>query len=603
MRVNVFAAALNQTPLDWQGNQRRILEAIQDAKGRQAHILLLPELCIPGYGCEDMFLSQEVIVKSWKSLQEIIPQTQDLICILGLPVAFESETYNCAAVVQNGKLIGINAKKSLAHTGVYYEPRWFHPWTAKRQVTHFNIPFGDLVYQFGEVTCGLEICEDAWIRKPYPLPSPVNIVFNPSASNFELGKDITREKLVCAQAKFHDAFYVYTNLVGLESGRIIYDGSILFADPKSLLHRQEKRFGFKEVYLTGHTLETKLKAHGEYVKGEMLDVKPAVQVNHNSDESQTSPYLEFLFAEALGLYDYLRKTGANGYVVSLSGGRDSSCIAILVAQMLKLAEAELGPQQPLAEVLTCLYQSTEHSSEGTLNAARNLCAELNIKLLEFDIQPAVDHYLKSYINVSGKDLSWSKDNKSLQNVQARSRVQLPWLVANTENKVLLTTTNRSEVSAGYMTMDGDSAGGLAPIADIDKAFINLWLKWVMSEYQIGIAPVKALADVLAIEATAELQPPEMNQRDEQDLMPFPILNKIEELYVFEKLPVEKIELVLIAKFPQHDPDELRNFVAKFQKMWKASQWKRERLAPSFHIDRYSLDPKTWCRYPIISGKE
>ena len=170
-----------------------------------------------------------------------------------------------------------------------------------------------------------------------------------------------------------------------------------------------------------------------------------------------------------------------------------------------------------------------------------------------------------------------------------------WMLANITGKLLLTTSNRSEASVGYATMDGDSAGSLAPIAGVDKHFVRRYLLW--AEEELGY---EGLSKINNQTPTAELRPNDKNQSDEDDLMPYFILNKIEQKAIGEwKSPIQVFEeLIEEIPFPH---GKIKTYVAKFFRLWSLNQWKRERYAPSFHFDNYNVDPKTWCRFPIISG--
>ena len=189
----------------------------------------------------------------------------------------------------------------------------------------------------------------------------------------------------------------------------------------------------------------------------------------------------------------------------------------------------------------------------------------------------------------------------MQNIQARARGPSVWLLANLRNALLLTTSNRSEAAVGYATMDGDTCGGLAPIAGIDKAFLLDWLKWMETTGPAGIGPLPALAAVNGLRPTAELRPPSADQTDEADLMPYRVLDAIERAAIRDKLlPIEVFEAVR-PQFPQYDAQQMGAWVERFFRLWCRNQWKRERYAPSFHLDDENLDPKTWCRFPILNS--
>ena len=154
---------------------------------------------------------------------------------------------------------------------------------------------------------------------------------------------------------------------------------------------------------------------------------------------------------------------------------------------------------------------------------------------------------------------------------------------------------------GYATMDGDTSGGLAPIAGIDKAFLRHWLRWMESEGPLGYGPLPALRAINVQAPTAELRPQEASQTDEDDLMPYPVLERIERMAIRDKVGPRGIFERLAGDFPDSSADQRLAWVERFFRLFTRNQWKRERYAPSFHLDDQNLDPKTWCRFPILSG--
>jgi NAD+ synthase (glutamine-hydrolysing) len=198
-------------------------------------------------------------------------------------------------------------------------------------------------------------------------------------------------------------------------------------------------------------------------------------------------------------------------------------------------------------------------------------------------------------------LTWEQDDLALQNIQARARAPGIWMLANLRGALLLSTSNRSEAAVGYATMDGDTSGGLSPIAGIDKAFLRRWLVWMEQQGPDGIGPVPALAPINVQQPTAELRPQEASQTDEADLMPYDVLDAIERAAIRDKhMPLDVFHLMEV-EFPQYSREQLGFWVERFFGLWTRNQWKRERYAPSFHLDDENLDPKTWCRFPILSG--
>jgi NAD+ synthase (glutamine-hydrolysing) len=176
------------------------------------------------------------------------------------------------------------------------------------------------------------------------------------------------------------------------------------------------------------------------------------------------------------------------------------------------------------------------------------------------------------------------------------------MLANLRGALLLSTSNRSEAAVGYATMDGDTSGGLSPIAGIDKAFLRRWLSWLEQYGPAGCGPIPALAAVNRQQPTAELRPPAARQTDEEDLMPYVVLDAIERAAIRDKLmPLETLCRLEGTFRGVYSRTEMGVWIDRFFRLWARNQWKRERYAPSFHLDDENLDPKTWCRFPILSG--
>jgi NAD+ synthase (glutamine-hydrolysing) len=644
--VKVAAAVLNQTPLDWTGNRDRILEAIRQARQARASLVCLPELCLTGYGCEDAFHSTNTLARAWKSLREILPATRGLIVTLGLPLLHRNALFNCAVLAVDGRIAGFVAKRFLAGDGIHYEPRWFKPWPqglrSTIEIEGESHPIGDLYFDGGGVRIGYEICEDAWVanRPGAQLAlKAVDIILNPSASHFAFGKLEVRKRFVLEGSRAFGAAYVYANLLGNESGRAIYDGGALIASGGGLV-ASGPRFGFRDVYLTTAVIDLDAsrmaQARTVSFRPDLSATEPNLiihpfkwpraslaKANDPIAKWETGEHVkeeEFSRAEALALFDYLRKSRAQGFVVSLSGGADSAATACLVHLLCGLALKELGhrglaaklahigalpksddPKAWTAHLLTTAYQAAEHSGAVTRSAARQIARAVGATHYEFDVGPIVRAYVETVEKASGVKLNWKDHDVPLQNIQARVRSPGIWLLANMKNALLLATSNRSEAAVGYATMDGDTSGGLSPLAGIDKAWLRCWLRWLESTGPEGIGPIPALSVINAQAPTAELRPAEQKQTDEDDLMPYEILDFVERAAIRDKRsPLEVFEL-LRAQYSHASPRQLGAWVERFFRLWCRNQWKRERYAPSFHLDDENLDPKTWCRFPILSG--
>jgi NAD+ synthase (glutamine-hydrolysing) len=249
-----------------------------------------------------------------------------------------------------------------------------------------------------------------------------------------------------------------------------------------------------------------------------------------------------------------------------------------------------------------VYQSTRNSSDDTRGSAESLAKNLNADYFEISIDELVGQYTAAIEGGIGRRLAWQTDDIALQNIQARVRAPSVWMLANIRNALLLSTSNRSEAAVGYATMDGDTAGSISPIAGIDKAFLRKWLVWLEKEGVGGSFTLAGLQKVNSLQPSAELRPLEMTQTDEADLMPYEVLDEIEKCAIRDKqTPREVLEIMHMQFGKLYTPDQLLLYVERFFRLWSRNQWKRERYAPSFHLDDKNLDPKTWCRWPILSG--
>lgn len=645
--VTVAAGVLNQTPIDWNGNQANIVEAIRSAREKGVSILCLPELCITGYGCEDAFHSPGVMETAQQVLLEVTKSTQGMIVSVGIPVAYAGGVFNCVALLVDGAIAGFVAKKHLAGDGIHYEPRWFKPWPRNIQgeveIESQRYPIGDLLFQVGDIRIGFEICEDAWVgnRPGGVLASRgTDIILNPSASHFAFDKHSVRQRFVLEGSRAFNVTYVYANLVGNESGRAIFDGDAMIASNGSML-AIGKRFSYTSSCITEAIVDidatrmsrAKLHSFQPEVDGDESDVIQVSfrfpDVDPRQQAVSTEDWMagkdvkeeEFTRAVSLGLFDYMRKSHSSGFVVSLSGGCDSSSIVALIATMIRLAENELGfeamcermgwfvsgPRTPadsaelMQRLLTTVYQSTQNSGDVTRNAARELATAVGATHYEFDVESLAEGYRSMVSEAIGEALTWEHHDITLQNIQARVRSPGVWMLANLNHALLLSTSNRSEAAVGYATMDGDTSGGLSPIAGIDKAFLRRWLIWMEQQGPMHVGPIAALQSVNVQQPTAELRPAKHKQTDEDDLMPYEVLDAVERLAIRDKMVPKNVLRKLRIEFEGYSPEQLGRWVIRFFRLWCRNQWKRERYAPSFHLDDKNLDPKTWCRFPILSG--
>ncbi|MGE3767478.1 MAG: NAD(+) synthase, partial [Kofleriaceae bacterium] len=631
--------------------------AIDHARAEGVSMLCLPELAITGYGCEDAFFMDGLQDLAFQQLDQLAQLTEGMVVAVGLPVYHEKALYNAAALLANGEIVGFVAKQFLAGDGIHYEPRWFKAWPAGEMDllertgpdgTIRRWPIGDLLFDIGDIRIGFEICEDAWVANRPGMDLALrgaDIMCNPSASHFAFGKYAVRQRFVIEGSRAFGVAYLYANLLGNEAGRIVYDGGGLIASGGELSARG-RRFSFHDVELTtaivdidGNRREQARRgSHRPRHDAERQVIEFPFVWPKRSPEMAPKPTLswedrasvreeEFARCVSLGLWDYLRKSRAQGYVVSMSGGADSAACATLVSLMTRFAFAELGPGgvrqhlptcRRLQEViekgggataavgalLTCAYQPTENSGSVTRKAAEEVSRALGAEFHVLEIDAQYKQYIATLEKALGRKLTWEQDDLTLQNIQARVRSPSIWMLANILGSVLITTSNRSEAAVGYATMDGDTSGGLAPLGGIDKTYLREWLKWMEEKGPVGLERVPALHYINVQAPTAELRPQVAGQNaqtDEADLMPYDFLEAVEDSAIRDKhTPVEVLQ-ELRPRYAGVSLLQLATWIERFFRLWCRNQWKRERFAPSFHLDDRNVDPRSWCRFPILSG--
>jgi len=624
---------------------------------------VLPEMCIPGYSLGDRLMMRGTLERSWEVLVEIVAATRGLVALVGLPVRHRDVLYNAVAVCADGQLVGIVPKENLATGDVQYENRWFSGWVRGRVEPHRTpsgqvVPFGSLLFDAdGLGRFGVEVCEDGWkgIRpgSVYALAG-AHIVANPSASWFVLGKHRTRRAMVEQISREDHVVYLYTSLLGCDATRLVFDGSVfvaqdgrileegdrfVFADEMVFVERVVDLAGLQRVRLEegswrqqveglqrgdhgtapqvvtiegGFTTERPAPPEPRYWAGAptVPSVDPSLDwlardgLIPRSPTPADLPHLELELALAMALSQYRSKCGIPGFALALSGGRDSAMCAVLIARAFRYEAPECAAEvvrDQLSDKLVTAYMATDNSGSATRDAARSLAEELGATYFEAGIQDAVETHVRLCRDLTGTELSWSEPSHDipLQNVQARLRGSLIWMIANLRRLLLVSTSNKSEAAVGYATMDGDTSGGISPIADVPKSLVTLWLRWAADFHGI-----RALEQVVGIPATAELRPPDQGQTDEDDLMPFDVLDRL--MYQFVQLGQEPLEMFRtlwpeLAPRYGDDPRGLAAHIDKFVRMLCRAQWKRERFAISFRVTAFDLDPKTGFRFPPVQA--
>lgn len=665
MSTQIYAAAsVNQTPLDWDRNEQNLLEVIDAAKAEQVQLLVFPELAICGTDCEDALWFPDTLRQAWKILVKVAEQTRDtsvrMTLVVGLPVEYDGQLYNVAAVCTEGKIVGLVPKLRFSRTPLSYDTRWFSEIPPVAGTMIDGIPFqSDFTAQL-DGSNDSDRPDDLKIRVLFgddPLPPTTdNMVYAvPLADVFEFGSYYRRAMSLVEKSRLApEAVFVAANHLGNESGGSIYDGGNLIVGDGQVFVADD-RFSYHPWELTILVAESSddNAEHSEnpqngstedesaFFQGETTDSATTdsaaecgeMEDSHSKSEGKAAFSFElpidsridfsakcgeFSDAVALGLWDYARKTRSKGFVLSLSGGADSAAIACLAEMGLQRAYETLGDdvffaslgviapkayrsERLVTRLLHTIYQGSANSSTTTRDAAQRLADGLGAAFSEIRIDEFVKGYKTAIEKVIKRELLWETDDLALQNIQARVRVPGVWMLANVKNALLLSTGNRSEAAVGYATMDGDSCGCISPIAGIDKAFLRKFLVWLRDTGPSCWRAVPELDGVLSMPPTAELRPSAYGQTDEKDLMPYEVLNTIELAAIRDRLPPREVIDVLHEKYPELSDVQIDEWIRRFFMMWARNQWKRERFATGFHVDDHNLSPKSGCRFPVISG--
>lgn len=677
---DVAVLTLNTQALGVQHNLERILEAAKKAAADGKSALFCSELCVTGPECDDMFLSMDFFYKTQQLVRDFQKELPpDFVVGLGMPQCIASKSFpepysledyasrnqkckdeseRCALhtelkrkhfflgnayvlLTRDEVLFTAPSKVSAAGDMTDYSSRFFSqasPELGFDVVQSYVATVGDkkIILAFGDANAFAENEE----LKAFAQSHKDELAFIAMCGSYgyEVGAP---EAARASAAKLAFCFglpVVMVNNLGCTAGGTIYDGQCLFMEESAKVVASTPLLSFSDSKLL-------------YSEGGVA--------------SEVGSYDLMLKAVSLGLFDWMKKTHSKGFALSLSGGADSALCATCVAlsqiyaflelgvdayiSVLKSLKIELdyegfasevvklaghGPygaevkgevvdalisclkRYVMPNVLVCAYQGSDYSGSVTRTAATKMAEAVGATFYQWSIAPMVKDYVTTLNQALGYELTWEHDDIALQNIQARSRLPSIWLLANHKGFLLLATSNLSEASVGYCTMDGDTAGGLSPIAGIDKSTILRINRSIMENgIQLGAQghsfKVPNMSYIVAQAPTAELRPGG-EQTDEKDLMPYPLLDTIRRLFTVEYCLPERIVDILDQgkddKF--HDVtvalgvksrEDIERCVRRFFALFQRNQWKRERYATGFHIMHDDASPRSYLRFPVLSA--
>ncbi len=503
--IRIALAQINSTVGDLPGNAQKITERIRQAEALGVDIISFPELAITGYPPEDLLYKRKFISDNLAVLKSLAGVAGDIVAIVGFVDRSKAGLYNAAAVLYRGKVVGVYHKAILPNYGVFDEKRYFLPGESP------------LVFRFGRIIFGINICEDIWhVHGPAKMQAGLGarLIFNINASPYHAGKIKERERVVRKQASANRLAVAYTNLIGAQD-ELVFDGQSMVVGCSGKLIGRAAAFQEDLLVADLEIVAGKVKPSKGLIKiTDTVSVKhkPAVTMNI----ARPLDYIPEIYqALVLGLKDYVLKNGFKKVVIGLSGGIDSALVAVLAADALG------------KDNVTAVFMPSRYSSEESRVDADQLALNLGIKLLNISIE----EIYKIYLNVLEPHFSGVQKNITEENLQARIRGNILMALSNKFGWLVLTTGNKSEMSTGYATLYGDMAGGFAVIKDVPKVVV-----YKLSEHRNSVSRVIP-ERIITKEPTAELKP---DQKDSDSLPVYETLDPILKAYVEEDKELEKI---------------------------------------------------------------
>jgi len=556
---------INPSVGDIEGNFKKILFFIDEARKNNADIIVFPELALTGYTPEDLLFYPDFINKAKEGLEQIVNSVKDFIVIVGLPVKKE-DLYNSVAIIADGKLIDFYHKIYLPNYSVFDEMRYFKP---GRKIS---------VYEYDEVVFGVNICEDIFhpsLPTLFQAESGAELIINISASPFYVGK--YERKLRMLQTRSYDlgVYIAYLNMVGGQD-ETVFDGRSVVVSPEGKILCTGKAFEEDMILITldmedvarTRMREPKIRWELDFIENVEL-IKIPLKRKSNIKQEKISYFKSDILTEeeeifkavATGLRDYVEKNGFKRVCLGLSGGIDSSVVALIATEALG------------KERVTGVFMPSRYTSQESREDVYELVKNLGIELIEISIDDIFEEYLKR-LSSAFKGLP---EDTTEENIQSRIRGNLLMALSNKFGWLVITTGNKSELSVGYATLYGDMAGGYAVIKDIYKTTVYKIAKWASH----GRIPER----VFKKPPSAELKP---GQTDQDTLPPYEVLDRI--LYLHIEKCMGEDEIV--------EYGFEREVVRKVLKMVKKSEFKRRQAPIGIKISPVSLG-KDW-RFPVTN---
>jgi NAD+ synthase (glutamine-hydrolysing) len=555
--LRVALAQINVTVGDIAGNAAKIRERTAEARDAGARLVLFPELALTGYPPEDLLLKTHFVDAAGAALGELARETTGIVALVGFPERSD-DVYNSLAVLADGEVAAVYRKQFLPNYGVFDEHRYFQSGSEPA------------LLELNGTAIGLTICEDLWEPGPPATTealSGAQAIANISASPYHAGKPAERERMLIQRARDNVCAVLFCNLIGGQD-ELVFDGCSAVIDQFGNVIARAPQF--EEALITctvdpGGAAAARLRdaRHRAAVRRSRERAEPVAptvaklvvegdrtgEVGGQVNE-MLSPEEEVYSALVTGVRDYVTKNGFKRVVLGLSGGIDSTLVALIAVDAL-------GP-----DAVSCVVMPSKYSSEGTQRDARDLARNLGADLRELEIEGP----MAAYDELLAETFADVDPDITEENLQARIRGNLVMALSNKFGWLVLTTGNKSEMSVGYATLYGDMAGGFAVLKDVFKGWVYRLTEWRNQKAGGGLVP----GDIVTRPPSAELR---YEQRDDQSLPPYEVLDQILEGYVEDDLDADQL---VRHGLPREDVERVIRLV-------DLAEYKRRQAPPGIRI--------------------
>ena len=554
--LNLSLCQINTTVGAFEKNFEKICDFISKAKN--SHIIVFPELSLCGYMPQDIIYSSKFLDLNKRYFEKLKEYSKniDSVIVVGF-VREEKAVYNSLGVLFKGEVLGFYDKRFLPNYNVFDEKRYFKSGEK------------DLTININDIRCGFSICEDIWYpdgTERQDVLKGAEVLININASPYALKKQDFKENFLKARASDNLCFLVYTNLVGAND-ELVFNGESLVIGPKGDTIAKAKAFEEDILHVSLDIKEVFTKRRTDLRWQEVcrpINSNISINISKNQRYDNTihlslSKEEELIKAITLSIKDFFEKQGFSKAILGLSGGIDSALV-------LYLAVLALGKENVKA-----VYMPTVFNKEESYKDAKALCENLGVELSVFPIE--------DIRNIYEKTLSYGNFDIADENLQARIRANILFYISNKENRIVLSTSNKSESAVGYTTIYGDMAGGFSPIKDLYKTEVYEIAYFINKDKEI------IPKNIIERPPSAELRP---NQKDQDTLPPYDVLDKILWLLIEECKDKEDIK--------EFD----KEIVEKVYDMLLKAEYKRKQapIGPKLHERAFGIG---W-RYPIVRDK-